>query len=150
MKRERELTNPLRINITNPDDVNSFRFNSWETVLLEKGERIYRLFTPDQTYETGFFWFDKSTFDAITRNGTNLDNLINNARSGLAVKEEWSRELNRLTIGDIEADFHAAYGPTNFQSMTGHNNVFHIGGLYQLYILQKDWNLISQFSSIAI
>lgn len=142
---------PQPFSIANPDDQRSFLHSKWETVLLEPNDLIYRIYTARQTTAVESpFWFGRETFQRFFQSG---DTEVSReaARALLAVRHDWSSEMNRLSMAVVTAPFLAAYGPTHWQDWSNKvKNVVLIGGAYQLYILPEHKMKIAPRGDIAI
>lgn len=126
--------------IENFDHRKSFRNDQWETVLVEPGDRIYRIYTPLETSVTESpFWFEEQTYQRLKRSAGDEFLSQLSTRALLAVRFDWSRRMNRLITAIVDKPFLAGYGPVKFQNWSDTvARVTFIGGAYQLYILPGD------------
>ena len=149
MKRQHELGNDYpKIDIKYSTHRDSFKNGNWETVLLQKGDTIYRFFgSAKPEDEVGSFWIDGKTYDVL-ESDPNLKSIVGMVRARLAILEVWNK-MDMLVPGGVIKEFYAAFGPANFQRFKekGYENVFYIGGMNQLYILPEDYYSILHFSS---
>ena len=147
-------TNNVLVGIFRPNHRQSFRRQEWDTVLLEKDERIYRFFTASQNeVSESPFWFSQETYNQIKNLAGNKP-MRDAARAVLAVSYSWSWEMNYMIVGEVTKEFVAAYGQTSGQPMytkesenemsnrSVPRNVHFIGGGKQLYIPSQYWGLI--------
>lgn len=139
----------------------TFRYSRFETALLEPGDLIYRIYTPNHNFvfktpedvknpdTEGMFWLDHFTYESLIKanQGEYIQGMT--TRAMLAVKEEWSPSMSRIVTARVVNEIKAAYGYIKWQPLTsvgGDSNVILIGGGAQLYIMVRDLSNVTIIS----
>ena len=105
--------------------------------LFQPGEQFYRLITANQNHNTpAAWWYTKATFKELTRMAHAFNKSVPEiARSPLAVTREWNKEMNMLSIIQLNEPVFALKGLISAQPLNeGDNSILLMGGLEQVYM----------------